>query len=305
ADAPAVDSILAEIWDHDPEMRHVYEYHKNWQDPPTSLIRQTLVAESQGQVIGVGTIFESTYSPHVLFLSIHVTPSLQRKGVGTTLYNALVALGDARPSTVKMNRKDVAGMSFLAKHEFSPAVNTLRGVIDPSTESVKDWLSTLPSEVDGFVVENLDDPNCKTTSLEAAKMHFRVYQQYHAWSPPAVPNDERALVWFLGEAVSGTNLCAYWHGELIGAANLIATPFGSDGSEAYLVWIGVLENLGLDTETLTAVLIRRLIEIADRLGLKVRFEADNTYVPHRKILEQAPTNEGDNDFIAMMDGKVA
>lgn len=305
SDAEAVSSIMTQLWGHDPEMLHIYEYHKDWQNPPTSLIRQTLVAEAEEQVIGVGTIFESTYSPDVLFLSIHVAKEWQRKGVGTMLFKALTELGDARPHTVKITRKDVAGVSFLEKHGFFPAVNTLRGVIDPSSQNVRDWLNTLPSQVDGFEIESLDDPSCKVAPLEAAIMHFRVYQQYHAWSPPAVPSNERALEWFLGEAVPGTNLCVCKCDELVGAGNLIATPFGADDSEAYLVWVGVLENIGLDTEPLTALLIRRLIETAAQLGLKVRFEADNTYVPHRKILEQAPTIEGDNDFMAMMDGKVA
>lgn len=305
-DESPVAGILHELWGRDPEMLHIYDHHKDWQDPPTSLIRRTLVAESDASVVGMGTIFESTYSPHVLFLSIHVAPAFQRRGIGGSLFDRLVALGDSRPHTVKMKRTDGAGMSFLEKRGFSVAVDSLTGVIDLASEEAHRWIATLPSEANGLNIVSLGDPTCAATPLDLAWAQYHVYAQYHEWSPPAVPGDERVLQWFVGDAIEGTNLCAFRNGELVGGGNLIATPFNpANGAEAYMVWVGVLESASCDTPQATGALIRRLLEKAARLGLRVRFESDSTYRPHRKILETAPILERSNDFCAMMDGKVA
>lgn len=303
-DAGAVAELMDAVWGHDPEMRAIYDFHRDWQAVPTSLIRQTLVALSEERVIGVGTIFESTFSPAMLFLNIHVLPEWQRQGVGSLLYDELIALGDGRAHVVKITRKDAAGVSFLEKRGYSPVIETLRGVLDPSLPDVKEWMGKRPTESQGFVVVSVDAPDCKATPLEVAMMHFQVYKQYHAWSPPAEPSEERVLAWFMGEdVVPGTSLCAYLDGELVGAANLIKTPFATDGPEAYMVWVGVLESAVADAVESTAILIRRLLEIAGEAGLRVRFEADGSYVPHRKILDAAPAVEVDRDFMAMSDGK--
>lgn len=53
---------------------------------------------------------------------------------------------------------------------------------------------------------------------------------------------------------------------------------------------------------ITAALIRRSLEFAADRGLRVCFEADDTYVPHRTLFERAPAIEVDRDFAIMANG---
>jgi GNAT superfamily N-acetyltransferase len=288
-DTEAVDGLLRELWGHDAVMHETYRpMHRVWDMP--GLLRQTLVAERDGGVIGVGTIFESTIHPGMYGVMAHVATAQQRQRVGSALMDALAEKADGRPWMVKATKRDEAGMAFLHQRGFRPLMSTLTGLLDPQREEVRAWMDTLPTSVDGVRIEA-----CPAESVgEAAMVLAAVYTQFHQWNPPAPFTPEWARAIFCGEAMIPGSVLVMMRGEqMIGAATLLRNPSVPDANEGYLVHVGVIGNAD---DALTAALIRRAMEPASERGLKVRFEADETYQPHRALFEGAPAEEVDRDF---------
>ncbi|MCG8350864.1 MAG: hypothetical protein MI924_24085 [Chloroflexales bacterium] len=298
-DAAAVDRMLRDRWGHDPTMLAVYRIHRAW---PSHMpfIRQTLLATWKETVCGAGTIFESALHPQLPMLAINVASEWQRRGIGAALYTALAARGDGRPLLVKATRRDPAGQAFLYRRNFRPRISTLIGVLDPRQPAVQQWMHQLPYDVPGYTFRPLDDPERPTSLITAARVHAAVYRRFHAWNPPIAESDEQALDHYCGPSVlNGSHLCVYTGTTLIGAANLFRDPARPDAAEGYLVHIGVVQKHQADADELTAALIRRSLEWATHHGLNVRFEADDTYQPHRAIFETAPAHEVDREFVLM------
>lgn len=296
-DAEPVEQLLQALWGHDPTMHSVYRFHRVW-PAHAGLIRKSLVASRDGTMCGVGTIFESTLHPARLFLVINVASTWQRQGVGSVLYDALTALGDGRPWLVKATRRDAAGWSFLTRRGYCPLVTTRLGVPDPSLPAVQAWMATLPREVAGYRICQFDEHPDDAELTTVAQVHAAVYRQFHQWNPPVAESDERALAHYCGPTVlAGSHLCVYQGDRLVGAANLFRDPARPTAAEGYLVHLGVIAHDSQDDQLLTAALIRRCLEWAETNGLRVRFEADDTYVPHRAVLAAAPADERDDDFV--------
>jgi hypothetical protein len=155
---------------------------------------------------------------------------------------------------------------------------------------VRAWMETLPEAVEGIRIEA-----CPAESMsEAAMVLAQVYTQFHHWNPPAPFSTERAQEIFCGEAMIRDSVLVMIKGDsIIGAANLLRNPTRPDASEGYLVHVGVIDKAD---EMLTKALIRRSMEFAAGRGLQVRFEADDTYQPHRALFEAAPAEQVDRDF---------
>jgi GNAT superfamily N-acetyltransferase len=296
-DTRPINELLRESWSHHPTILNVYRVHRNWHS--SDLVRRTLVATVSGAVAGVGTIFESTLHPRKLIVTINVAEGWRRRGVGSALFESLERLSDNRPWLTKVTRRDRAGMAFLEKRGFRPVVSTLIGVLDPSLATVRAWMAGLPTSVPGFRVLPLDDPGCKASLAEVALVHAAIYRQFHTWNLPVEENVEAAINHYCGpDTIVGSHLCAYQNDQLVGAANL----FQSDVGEAYLGNVGVVGTERPGAGDLTAVLIRRSLELAAYRGLRVRFEADDTYTPHRALLEGAPVTDSDCDLAIMANG---
>ena len=304
ADAEAVTALLEQVWQHDPKMLHVYSLHRAW--PAGTSIRHTLVAEVDGEVVGVGSLVESDLHPRMLWAAINVAPAHQRCGVGTALYEALEILGDGRPWMVRLTLRDKAGTSFLNKRGYynpRDRVRSIMGVLDPTKDAVKRWLEGLPRDVPGYSLLPLDDPANPATLEDVARVQAKVYRQYHAWNPPVEEPLSAALSHYCGPSVlAGSHLCVLEGERLIGAANLFSHRLGAESEEAYLAHVGVA---GVDhprSKDLTAALIRRTVEWAGERRLKVRFEADQEYVPHHAVYLSAPADEIDRDFAVFVNG---
>jgi predicted N-acetyltransferase YhbS len=306
ADAEPVAQLLQTLWGHDPVRLSLYSIHKDWRDLASRqhLIRLTLVAVVGGDIVGVGTLFESTYHPLMLNVVINVRPDRQRQGIGTALYRALREAADGRPWTVRLTLRDPAGTGFFARHGFSVLVRTMMGLLDPHEKPVREWMVSLPTAPEGFNIERLDPGTGKVPVEEIALFHAEIYRQFHLWNPPAEFSVERATALFCGEdRIEGSQLGAFEGRKLVGAANLIRNPFDVSRQEAYLVHVGVAERdvSGPLAHMLTAALIRSSLLFADDHELKVRFEADSTFVPHWAIFELSPAAQLDADSVLMAD----
>lgn len=296
-DLPAIAALIEALWPHDATMRVIYtQSHRVW--PGSALIRQTLVATVDGALVGVGTLFESTIHPRMLFITLNVASAWQRRGIGSRIWAALEALSDNRPWIAKMTRHDPAGMSFLHKRGFKPLVSTLHGLLDPAAPAVRSWIASLPIAVPGYQIIEFEDAPAKTADV--ALVHAAIYRQAHEWNPPIEERVEGAIAHYCGpNVIAGSQLCVYRDGQLVGAANLIAHPFEPESGEAYLINLGVVALPAADADLLTGALIRRALEFAAARGLRVRFEADDPHQPFQSWLLHAPADEVDHDFTIM------
>lgn len=302
SDAAAIEQMLQRLWGHDPVHLSLYRQHRDWEADPASagLLRRTLVAIEDGRVVGAGTLFESTLHPRLHTVVINVGQGWQRRGIGTMLYDALSLLGAERSWCAKMTLRDEAGMSFLAKRGWRGLVGTLTGLLDPRVEAVDEWIRSLPSVVEGYRIVAFGDPDCPATLEEMAGIHARLYAESHYWNPPSEALAARAQAIFCDGAIEGSQLLAYAGDKVVGAGNLITSPFDPAAGEAYMVWVGVLEQELPQGRDVPAALIRRLLEFAGSRGLRVRFEVDSTKHPEREILQGSPAAELDNDSLLMV-----
>ncbi|MEM8530473.1 MAG: GNAT family N-acetyltransferase [Chloroflexota bacterium] len=280
-------------------MLAMYNLHRNWQSE-TNLLRTTLVATQNDRVVGVGTIFESTFHPAMLMVIIHVATTWQRQSIGTLLFNALQQVSDGRPWLVKLTRRDEAGVQFFHTQGFRPIVDTLTGVLNLQEPRVQEWVKTLPKTHAEYNILNMDEPECSVSLTDIALVQAAVYRQFHTWSPPIEESVAQALHHYCGTNVMpGSHFCAYDNTQLIGANNLITNPFRPEANEGYLMNVGVIQVPHRDADTLAAMLIRHTLEFATTRNMPVRFEADSTYTPHRTLFENAPATDVDDSFIIM------
>ncbi|HEY0603661.1 MAG TPA: GNAT family N-acetyltransferase [Herpetosiphonaceae bacterium] len=296
-DLEAIAALVKASWSHDATISTIYKQsHRVW--PSSGLIRHTLVATVDDSLVGVGTLFESTIHPRMLFVTLNVAPGWQRRGIGSQIWSALEALGDRRPWIAKMTRRDQAGMSFLQKRSFKPLVSTLHGLLDPAATAVQAWIASLPQAAPNYRIINFED--APATREEVALVHAAIYRQAHEWNPPIEESVDGALAHYCGPNVlAGSQLCVYRGQQLVGAANLIVHPFEPESGEAYLVNLGVVDLPTADADTLTGALIRRSLSFAAARGLRVRFEADDPHQPFQSWLLHAPATEVDHEFTIM------
>lgn len=299
-DAEGVEALVHALWDHDPAMIAIYNFHRDWRDA-APLIRHTLIATVADEVVAAGTIFESMLHPLRLFLAINVVARWQRQGIGSALYGTLATFGDDRPWVVKATKRDLATMNFLERRGFRQIMSSLTGVIDPRADNVREWLASLPREVPGYTLISFDDPACRATPDEVAQVLAEIYTQFHQWNPPSTIGLERIRELLVSGTIPGSMFCVFAGDRLIGASNLfVDNEYHINPNEANISSFGMI---GLDQPpALTAALLRRSIEFAGECGLLLRFEADESYVPHRGLFETAPTIAIDRDFVAMSNG---
>lgn len=297
SDRESVDALLQDIWAHDHKMLMVYRIHRVW-SPKSPRIQATRVAILDGTICGVATLFESTLHPRMLWAAINVAPGCQRQGVGSALYQALEALGDGRPWMVRLTLRDHAGTRFLKQRGFyNPRSQSIMGVLDPRRAEVQRWLEGLPREVPGYTFVPLDAAANPATLEDVARVQAAVYRQYHGWNPPVEESTQAALAHYCGpEVLAGSHLCVFEGEQLIGAANLFRMAVGDETNVAYLAHVGIMSPDRPHIHKLTAALIRRSLEWAAAAGLRVRFEADEWYAPHRALYLDAPADDVDRDF---------
>lgn len=300
-DQDRVTQIVDELWGHNKLIRSQYELHRaDWVET-RALLRTTVVVENSDAIVGVGTIFESSLHPAMYIALVNVRRSWQRRGVGAALYNHLADLASDKPWMIKVCDGDTQSVTFLEKRGFQYATSSFIGVIDPRQPTAAMWLQEFPESPAGFhVVSDRERPE-GLTRLDLGTMLYRVYAQYHQWNPPGKWPEERIEEVFLGpNTIAGSELWAMDGERPIGAAVLFREDKYSRPDEAHLVHVGVVGQDFERERVLTAQLIRRELEIAAEMGLRVRFEADDEYRPHRALYEASPAREMNRDLQVMV-----
>jgi GNAT superfamily N-acetyltransferase len=299
-DHEQVDRLVQSSWGNNVLMLSQYRVHRGDWPVVERPKRTSLVVCPESEIVGVGTVFESTLHPRMYLVAINVSRAWQRQGVGSCLYSALAHEASDKPWMVKLSRGDQAGRQFLQKRGFTEVADTWMGVLDPTEAATQVWLADLPGAVNGFEVLPLTECAATVTREQFAHELAQVYAQHHQWNPPSTWPPERVLEVFAGSAtIAGSELCLLKDGRLIGAGVLFRDKEVSAPNEAYLVHVGVVDQPPVAAARLTHLLIRHEIEIAGRLKMRVRFEADREYIPHRQAFSSAPLVEVNHELYVM------
>jgi GNAT superfamily N-acetyltransferase len=263
-DAEVVAAILDSVYGHDARLRAL---HDGSHGPPLETPRrQTLIAELDGEAVGVGTILESSRHPQHTWFGLEVPPAFRRRGIGTAIL-AELRRATERPFATRGLFAEQGAMGYLRHHRIGLINRCWEGRFDPAT-----------------VVEHLPDVHLdEPPSLdEAAEFFERVYQATHWFSPPEPWPLERARDLFCGESLVRESLVGVRDDDrLVGAAGLIQ-PLGYDpGDELYLVWIG---TIGSDNAALS--LVAACVRFAHQAKKMMRFEVDESNTSVREALDQ-------------------
>jgi len=126
------------VWPDRPETVALWQYRDRAHDQ--QYFQQRFVAEESGEMIAIGLCAETSWSyrPGKYFLTVLVHPDHQRRGVGTAVYDHLLAvLGErALPPTmfVSNTREDkVEAIRFLQKRGFEPVMRSPTSRLDITT----------------------------------------------------------------------------------------------------------------------------------------------------------------------------
>jgi GNAT superfamily N-acetyltransferase len=87
-DRAAVEHLLHRVWSTAPDAIPYYRYSEPIKD---ERYLHTLVAEHDGQIVGMSSVWKNKFHPHSAYIGIHVDPRHQAQGVGAALWNRLIA----------------------------------------------------------------------------------------------------------------------------------------------------------------------------------------------------------------------
>jgi hypothetical protein len=266
-DAAAIRVILDAVYGDDHWVRSLHEGSHGLPVDQPGFQRASLVAELEGVVVGAGTISHAERHPQRSWLSIDVTPSKRRRGVGTALLWQLRGFSE-RPLCARARLGDAAGVGFLREQRFEIVDRSWGGRFDPAA-----------------VVERLPDPTLsRPPTLDEAALFFeRWYREAHAFDPPTPCPLERAREVFCGSLVEGSLVGVRDKGGLIAAAGLIPTPGYDSDDELYLVWAG---TSGTNQQAANDV-VAACARFALSAGKTIRYEVNQANESIRTTLDEA------------------
>jgi len=277
SDHAAVDRILTEIWGDDPAALASFRVHGPASDESGAWSR-TLVAESGGDVVGVGTAREYWLHPARWRLAVHVRPGARRRGIGGALFDRLVAglpMADPRPLQAATRENDADGVRFLGRRGFRLLMRTRLGALDPNDVVAADRAAWLAAEdriaAAGYRVAAMPDLGAGIEAALAA-LHAAIYRAGHGGNPPVPIDDDLARDLFLGDDLIPDALFAAVAGGL--PAGIASLRRGDDAGGFDLGWIGAGPGHAEHAGDLCAALLGRCLDAARRRGWRLRVEVD-------------------------------
>jgi N-acetylglutamate synthase-like GNAT family acetyltransferase len=273
-DALALGALLESAWPDDATLREISAVHGSDVDSEDRW-RRTLVYERAGEVLGAATLLASARHPSRYFVVVAVAPDVRRQGIGSDLLAACVALGDGRPLLARVREGDRAGIGFLRARGFDVLMRNRVGVVDPSDERVRAWVSESLSA-------GIERGACRE---ELARAHEEAYAVEHAsWAPATERPLEESLRLFCGESwLSETARVIRDQGRISAVAALHGPPLAPSEAELFLI----AGSATRDAASLRAVVAADL-DLAQSLGANVSIEADDANPQLTQILSELP-----------------
>lgn len=195
-DYDAVVEVSNTVWPDLPET--VAEVKHQDQSRDRKYMFERLVAEDGGRVIATGVYGESSWShvPGKYFIFVQVRPDCERRGVGTVMYERIVAeLAKRDPKTyIGETREDKPhGMRFLTKRGFKqnmryPASQLDLGSFDPARfDDVSAGVAKLGVTMVTLAALRSRDPDWMQ---ELYDLHWKIAQDIPSDDPPTRPSFE-------------------------------------------------------------------------------------------------------------------
>ncbi len=266
-DTAAIQRILNEVWRTRPENERAY-FSPRVND-------QVWVVIADAEVIGFAASQQRPWHPRRQYLSLHVLPTMRRRGAATMLWRTLEVqtpnplLQTAAPDSFNATR------AFLERIGFKAVMSTWTVEFNPA-----DVITRLPRpqplEIHSFARRpELTD--------ELAQLHHRLYVQSHQFNPPLDASLEQMRRAYMDPDDLDPELMfvAFDQIQPIGVTSLRGEP---DALE--LGWTGVV---GHDTD-LTLALVARIMQEAVKRGHALVSAEFDSLDPHAmRILDTLNT----------------
>jgi N-acetylglutamate synthase-like GNAT family acetyltransferase len=237
----------------------------------------TFVALEQNRVIGFSALQNRYWHPHRKYLSLHVLPEFQGRGVGFALYKAFNISSEALQTATNQE----SARKFLERQGFTQIMQTWNPVFEPSKIDLEPFQkASTQTRASGIEIKTFAEiPQLED---EIAVLHHRLYTQSHTFNPPLKATLEQAKKAYLDDVIPKALFVALQNGKAIGVSSL-----RGDANSYELVWSGTIRH---DTIT-TLALVHCVLEfaLAYRIG-KISGEFDSLDPHAMVILErlQAP-----------------
>jgi N-acetylglutamate synthase-like GNAT family acetyltransferase len=235
-DIEAMQQVLDLVWLEDSEQGYfVLKANGN-----------TWVALEQDHVIGFSALQDRFWHPQRKYLSVHVLPEYQGRGIGFALYEMLKT--SRSPLQTATNQESAS--KFLERQGFREVLKTWSPVFDPCSIDLKPFLNAdLETRATGIEIKTFAElPQLED---EIAILYHRLYTQSHGFNPPLTANLEQAKKAYLDDVIPEALFVALQNGKAIGVSSL-----RGEGNSYELVWSGTLEH---DTTT-TLALVHQVLK---------------------------------------------
>ena len=233
-DLEAMQRVLEIVWKNRSE-RAYFNLRQN---------TKAFVALETDQVIGFAALQDRVWHPERKYLSLHVIPEFQRRGVGFALWEALNAKTERLQAATSQAKKFLEQIGFIQMMQtWNPVVN----VLDIDFEPLK--TASIKTRDSGITIQSFSEvPHLED---QIAVLHHELYAQSHAFNPPKQVTLEEAKSVYLHDAIPEALFVALQNKKPIGVSSL-----RGEADSYELVWSG---TLGDDTTTTLALVHHVLI----------------------------------------------
>jgi N-acetylglutamate synthase-like GNAT family acetyltransferase len=243
-DSDALQHILDEVWlerpEHEPAYFGIARNSSAW-----------VALGDDDKAIGFAALQKRPWHPNREYLSLHVLPEFQHRGVGQTLWNTLKPIVNPGSLQTAAPESFVQTRRFLERVGFKAVMSTWTVEFDP-VEVLKQFPDVAALEIRVFseIPELRDD---------LARLHHDLYKQSHQFNPPLEASlDQMFRVYMAPDDLDPELLfVAFEAGQPIGLGSL-----RGDAEEFELGWTGAIGN----RTDITHALLKTMLEQAVTRG---------------------------------------
>jgi mycothiol synthase len=293
-DQEAINHILQATWADDRGAIHYFSPGEDFTNHTG--FRSTVVIEiadrAGPRVAGFGMVGINPYHPSFAYLILLVHPAAQHRGVGSALYEHLMAMLAARtqrPIKTATYENQEQALAFLHRRGFRIWMRTYLPVLqlaDLHLASFTDVHTRITAQ--GYQVYSMaelaQDP---TRDAKLADLHYQVYAGIHLNNPPAPALYERRFEAFLGgDVLPEAMYIAAQGAEYVAVASLRS----SDQPETLeMGWCGTLPAYRQHADDLVLALTLHGLAYAQKSGIHhVMAEVDEVDQVGMALLERLP-----------------